>query len=98
LKVKPCKKVIAWADFHTFYADQDEDALYSAGGAATRRLATGTGSQSIGHELDLTAKVVLDVHTAALLGYAYMWPGEFIDATGDDDNPSLFYAQIEYKF
>ncbi len=52
----------------------------------------------IGHDLDLTAKVVLDVHTAALLGYAYMWAGEFIDATGANDNPSLFYAQIEYKF
>jgi len=98
LKVKPNKKITAWADFHMFYADQDEDALYSAGGAATRRLATGAGSQSIGHELDLTAKVVLDVHTAALLGYAYMWTGEFIDATGDSDNPSLVYAQIEYKF
>ena len=98
LKVKPSKKITAWADFHMFYADQDEDALYSAGGAATRRLATGAGSQSIGQELDLTAKVVLDVHTAALLGYAYMWTGEFIDRTGDNDNPSLVYAQIEYKF
>ena len=98
VKVKPCKKVTAWADFHTFYVDQDEDALYSAGGKATRRLAAGAGSQSIGQELDLTAKVVLDVHTAVLMGYAYMWPGEFIDATGDNDNPSLIYAQIEYKF
>ncbi len=99
VKVKPCKKITAWADFHTFYADQDKDALYSAGGAPTRRLLTGTGSQSIGHELDLTAKVVLDVHTAALLGYSYMWTGEFVDATGPtSDNPSLFYAQIEYKF
>ncbi len=27
-----------------------------------------------------------------------MWTGEFIDRTGDSDNPSLVYAQIEYKF
>lgn len=98
LKVKPSKKVTAWADFHVFYADQDKDALYSAGGAAGRRSLTGTGSQSIGQELDLAAKVVLDVHTAALLGYSYMWTGNFIDATGTDDNPSLVYAQVEYKF
>ncbi|MHC4568044.1 MAG: alginate export family protein [Planctomycetota bacterium] len=98
LKVKPTKKITAWADFHTFYADQDKDGLYSAGGAATRRSLTGTGTQMIGHELDLAAKVVLDVHTAALLGYSYMWPGEFIDATGPSDDPSLIYAQIEYKF
>lgn len=98
LMVKPTKKITAWADFHTFYADQDEDALYSAGGAATRRSLAGTGSQKIGHELDLTAKVVLDVHTSVLLGHAYMWAGEFIDATGPSDDPSLFYAQVEYKF
>ena len=98
VKVKPCKNVTAWADFHTFYADQDKDALYSAGGAATRRTLTGTGTQMIGHELDLAAKVVLDAHTAALLGPSYMWAGEFIDKTGPSDYPSLFYAQIEYKF
>lgn len=28
-----------------------------------------------------------------------MWAGEFIDRTGsNNDDPSLFYAQIEYKF
>ncbi len=98
LKIKPSKKITAWADFHAFYADQDKDALYSVGGAAMRRSLAGTGTQMIGHELDLAAKIVLDVHTAALLGYSQMWAGEFIDATGTSDDPSLFYAQIEYKF
>jgi hypothetical protein len=98
LKVKPAKKVTAWADFHAFFVDQDNDALYSAGGGATRPAGTGTGSQTIGYELDLATKVVLNVHTTALVGYSYMWPGGFIDATGDNDNPSLFYAQVEYKF
>jgi hypothetical protein len=98
VEVKPARTITAWADFHTFFADKDNDALYSAAGAPTRRLASGTGSQMIGYELDLAVKLALDVHTTALLGHSYMWPGEFIDATGDSDNPSLFYAQIEYKF
>lgn len=98
LKANPSKKITAWADFHTFYVDQDKDALYSAAGAATRRSVTGTGTQMIGHELDLTAKIDLDVHAAVLVGHSYMWAGEFIDATGPNDNPSLFYAQVEYKF
>jgi hypothetical protein len=54
--------------------------------------------RATGYELDLAVKLALDVHTTALLGHSYMWPGEFIDATGDSDNPSLFYVQIEYKF
>lgn len=98
LQVSPAKTITAWADFHTFFVDKDNDTLYSAAGLPTRRMASGAGSQTVGHELDLTAKVVLDAHATALLGHAYMWPGGFIDATGDSDNPSLFYAQIEYKF
>ncbi len=97
-EVKTAKKITAWADFHTFFADQDSDALYSSGGASIRRDTAGTGSQTIGHELDLAMKISLDVHTTALIGYSHMWPGGFIERTDDNDSPDLFYAQIEYKF
>ena len=98
LKVKPSQKVTAWADFHTFFADQDRDALYSAGGTPTRRAAGGAGSHTFGHELDLTVKYALNIHTAVLAGWAHMWPGGFIDRTGTSQDADLFYAQIEYKF
>ncbi len=97
LKVKPSKKVTAWADFHTFFADQDRDSLYGANGKAIRSGSSG-GSHKIGHELDLTMKVVINKHTTALVGWAHMWPGGFIERTGDNDSPDLFYTQIEYKF
>jgi hypothetical protein len=98
LKVKPTNKITAWADFHTFYADQDRDSLYSAGGASLRRNTAGADSHFFGHELDLTMKIALDVHTTAMIGYAHMWPGGFVEATGDNDQASLIYAMIEYKF
>lgn len=98
LKVKPSKKITAWADFHTFYVAEDKDSLYSAGGGSLRRDTAGVGSRTVGHELDLTAKIVIDAHTNALMGWAHIWPGGFIEKTGDDDSPDLFYAQVEYKF
>jgi hypothetical protein len=99
LKVNPSKKVTAWADFHTFFADQDRDALYSAGGSKLRPAPVGgAGSHKFGHELDLAVKIVIDSHTTALIGYSHFWPGGFVRATGDDDEPDLIYAQIEYKF
>lgn len=97
LKVKPSEKITAWADFHTFFADQDRDSLYSAGGSVIRT-PTGGGSHKIGHELDLTMKVAVNKHTTALLGWAHMWPGGFIERSGTSDSPDLFYALIEYKF
>lgn len=74
LKVKPNNKITAWADFHTFFADQDRNALYSAGGSAIRS-SSSDGSHKFGHELDLTMKYVIDKHTVALAGWAHLWPG-----------------------
>lgn len=99
LKVNPSKKVSAWADFHTFYADQDSDTLYSAAGGKLRSApANGAGSNLFGYELDLTAKYIFDIHTTALIGWAHMWPGGFIQQTGPAEPPDLFYALVEYKF
>ena len=100
VKVKPCKNITSWIDIHSFWVDEDKDALYSDGGGATRRNSSGAGSRFVGNEIDLAMKVVLDVHTTALIGYSHMWPGGFIDNTGDGsaDQASLIYGQIEYKF
>ncbi len=91
LKLKPTKKITAWADFHTFFADQDRDT------SATRTPADG-GSHFIGHELDLTMKYAIDKHTTALVGWAHFWTGGFIERTGTSEDADLIYAQIEYKF
>ncbi len=98
LKVKPSKKLTAWADFHTFFVDQDNDAMYSASGSKLRTSADG-GSHKIGHELDLTAKYAFNAHTTALVGWAHLFPGGFIDRTpGSSEDADLIYTQIEYKF
>ncbi|MHC4543413.1 MAG: alginate export family protein [Planctomycetota bacterium] len=99
VKVKPTKKITAWCDFHTFFAVKDEDALYSAGGGSLRSAGSGgAGSHYFGHELDITLKYAIDRHTTALVGWAHMWPGGFIENAGPSESPDLFYAQIEYKF
>ncbi|MBW8014952.1 MAG: hypothetical protein FVQ82_02115 [Planctomycetes bacterium] len=96
LKVKPTKKLTAWADFHTLIADQDTDSMYGANGAASR---PPSGSSSLfGHELDMTMKYVFDKHTTILAGWAHMWPGGFIETTGTSKDADLIYTQIEFKF
>ena len=96
LKVKPTKKLTAWADFHTFWADQDRDSLYGANGKSIRSGGAG-GSHKFGHELDLTMKYALDTHTTVLAGWAHFFPGGFASSTTKED-ADLLYAQIEYKF
>jgi hypothetical protein len=96
-KVKPSRKLTAWADFHTFFLDTNNDALYGANGKPLRP-ATGSGSDSVGHELDITVKYIINRHTTALAGWAHMWPGGFIEESGASEDADLFYAQVEYKF
>lgn len=96
LKIKPSDKLVAWADFHTFIADQDTDAMYAANGAKLR--SASNGSSLFGHELDITAKYALDKHTTVLAGWAHMWPGGFVESTGTSEDADLIYTQVEYKF
>ncbi|MHC5158560.1 MAG: alginate export family protein, partial [Planctomycetota bacterium] len=97
LKVKPSKKLTAWADFHTFFLDSNEDALYGANGKPLRP-GTGNGSSTVGHELDMTVKYLLNRNTTVLAGWAHMWPGGFVENSGPSEDADLLYAQVEYKF
>ena len=100
IKVRPTKKLIVWADFHTFLADQSRDSMYGANGASIRGDGT-AGSHSFGHELDLTMKYALNKHTTVLAGWAHFWTGGFIErssAAGASEDADLIYAQVEYKF
>lgn len=97
LKLKLNKKLTAWADFHTFFADQDNDAMYSANGSKLRT-SSGGGSRKFGHELDLTMKYALNIHTTVLVGWAHFFPGGFVERTGPSEDADLIYAQVEYKF
>lgn len=92
------KKVKAAAAFHTFWLSDRADALYNAGGGATRRDLTGNSGREVGHELDLTLLWKLDVHSAMLLGYSHFWDSDLIQHTGRSENADLIYVQYAFKF
>jgi len=93
----PIKKVTVALDGHYFWRADDNDALYNAGGAATRAGAPGT-SNKIGAELDLTMKYKLDRHTLVLFGYSHFFPGSFIKQTGPGDDVDFLYLSVQYTF
>lgn len=92
------EKVKTKASFHTFWLNDQTDALYNAGGAVTRRDSTGTSGREIGHELDLTMLWKLDVHSSVLLGYSHFWDSDFIRQTGASQGADLFFVQYGFKF
>lgn len=98
LRFKPCGPVTVALAYHHFFLDQNDDALYSAGGAPFRRDRTGNSGSAVGGELDVTLKWAIDRHQSLLVGYSHLWPGSFIDQTGDNDARICFTCNTRSPF
>ena len=94
---KPHKKLLVKADFHKFSRTEDTDSVYNAGGGVLRATSAGAGSD-IGHELDLTAKFIVDRHLTLQGGYSHFFAGDFFTNTGADEDIDWVYFQAVYKF
>lgn len=81
LQFYPAKWLTGWIQFHNFWLDEAQDALYGASGAALRRDATGRSGTFVGNELDLIFNFHLTSRTDFLASYSYLWAGEFLQKT-----------------
>lgn len=93
----------AWfrAAWHDFNLDNDSDALYNAGGAATLADPSGSSGNHVGQEWDLTlgwAPSRLAPHSEFLFGYSYFNPGNFVEHLGSGHRPQLLYFQYQFTF
>ncbi len=92
------KKVQARVAYHTFWLNDEHDAIYSAGGGAGRRDIFGNSGREIGHELDLTVALKMDKYQSMLFGYSHFWDSTVIEQTGPSQDANLFYVQYQMKF
>ena len=92
VKIKPTKKLVAWADVWGFWLDNVRDYWYNAAGVALRGYSANTNNprtpdSHLGTELDLTAKYELYDNVALQAGYSHFFNGDYLDDTalfGDD--------------
>ncbi len=80
---------------HLFRAMETADALYDAGGTATR---SGFDSDDIGAELDLLVEAKLERHVESYAGYSHFFPGSAIGETGPDEGSDFLYLGLKYVF
>ncbi len=92
------KKLKSALAYHTFWQNQNEDAIYNAGGGAGRRDVTGKSGREIGHELDLTFVWKMCPHSDMLLGYSHFWDSDVIRNTGPSEDADLVYLQYRFRF
>lgn len=94
----PAKWITFWTQYHHFALDSRTDALYNAGGNATRRSAAGVAGRTVGNELDFTLNFHLGQHIDFLTGYSVLFPNDFIPNTGAGITPHLYYSQVSVRW
>jgi hypothetical protein len=96
VRLEPLPRLTVMLTGHRFWRASDEDALYNAGGGIVRR-SQPDGSTAVGSELDLLARYRFHPTLTGLLGYSRFFTDQFIEETGEDDDPQLFYLSMEWK-
>ncbi len=91
------KKLSLRSEYHWFWRQSPDDAVYNAGGAVLRAAGT-TDELTIGSELDLLLTWQIDRHFQAYFGYSHFFPGEFLQQTGPSGDIDFFYGALTFTF
>ena len=91
------KKLSLRGDWHFFWRQSDEDAVYNAAGNVLRA-DLGSDSTYLGSEIDLLLNWQVDRHLNAYFGYSHFFAGDFFEDTGADDDIDFLYAAVTYTF
>lgn len=97
MTIHPAEQVTLRVAGHFFWRAETSDALYNAGGSVVRAGSLGT-ARDVGTEIDVTAKVTLSRHLAALFGYSHFFAGDFISQSGAADDMDFAYVQMTFTF
>jgi hypothetical protein len=95
--VKYAKKVSLRADYHLFWRQSDDDAVYNAAGGV-QRADNGTDKLYVGSEIDLLVNWQIDRHWSSYIGYSHFFAGGFIEETGPSDDIDFLYAAVQMTF
>lgn len=98
LSAKPSSVVTTKLNWFSFGLMEKKDALYNAGGAASRQDATGASGRHVGNEIDALIILKLNRHASFHLGYLHFKPGKFIKNTGDGESHNMLYMMLPIKF
>jgi hypothetical protein len=101
LYLYPTKWITLWLQYHNFWLADPHDALYNAAGNAIRRDPTGSAGRHVGNECDTVVNFHLSPRADVLVGYSYLFGGQFLQATSGPTatpNASVFFVQSGFRW
>jgi hypothetical protein len=95
LEIQPAHTITALLELHAFWRADDGDALYAPSGEILRLPAS---ERFVGVETDLVLRWSPSRHWTFELGYAHLFAGEFVRATGPGSSLAFGYAELTFRF
>ena len=83
---------------HLFWRDEENDALFSAGGGRFIAAGAAPGESYIASEIDLNLAWQINRNLDLDLGYSYVFAEDVARGAGADDDLKFSYAQFTFKF
>ena len=92
-----------WLQYHRFWLADGRDALYNTAGNVSRLNANGAAGNSVGRELDATLNFHLTKQSDILVGYNYLFAGDFLRRTAAPGqtggyDASTFFLQYNFRW
>ena len=95
--MKPWRRWTVGVTGHNFWRADEHDGIHNAGGKVVRKGAPGSPT-GVGSEVDLLVKYKADTHTLVGGGWGHFFGGDFLAASGPDDNVNFAYMWMQYTF
>ncbi len=101
LVLHPNHWITVLAQYHHFWLNHRQDALYNVGGIAIRRDPTGAAGNNVGDEVDLIVNFHLGRYSDIMVGYSKLYGGGFLEQTSGNglaDDAELLHLMFQQKW
>ena len=98
VEMTPFKKLTLTGNYHSWWLASANDAFYGAGSGIVARVPGGAADRHVGQELDAQAFYSLSPQVQLAGGYAYVFPGKFLQEATPGAGYSYPYVMVTYVF
>ena len=96
VELTPIKALTLTTNYHSWWLAEKADALYNSAGAVIARVAAGAAHTHVGQEIDIQAARALTPQIQLSGGYAYLFPGSFLEAATPGHGYGYPYVMVTY--
>lgn len=97
-EVRVHPKWLVKSSYHSYWLASARDGLYAANGMQVARVADGSAGRRVGQEADFQTVWTAAPTVQVVMGYAHLFPGQFLEKATPGKAYQYPFAQVTYTF